>query len=131
MNATTDAPPETPQAAPAKFVDVLPVRGGNRIALEWLPHVEEMAHGEGFVVLTSKRDRTAYSVAQYPGESMLLGFAFTKVGGKVGTDRGRNSYILTCTRNGNDAKCDCRGFERHGACKHADALETLFLNKWL
>jgi hypothetical protein len=121
---TTDTTPAT------KFLDVLPIRGGKRQSLEWQPHSTDFEHGEGFVVLTSDRDRTSYCITQYPGESTLLGFVFSKVGGK-GTDKGRTSYVLTCTRNGNDAKCDCRSFPKNGYCRHADALETLFLNKWL
>lgn len=115
---------------PAKFIDVLPIRGGKRQSLEWLPHAEDFEHGEGFVILTSDRDRTSFAVAQYPGDSPLLGFVFTKVSGK-GTDKDRESYVLTCTRNGNEAKCDCRGHVRHGHCRHSDCLETLFLNRWL
>ena len=112
-----------------RFLDVLPVRGGKRQALEWMPHSDDFAHGEGFVVLTSARDRTAYAVAQGPCDGPLLSFVFTKVGESRGTDAGRSAYLLTCTVNGNEAKCDCRGHQRWGWCRHSDALSTLFLNK--
>jgi hypothetical protein len=127
MTTATDT---TPAPAP-RFLDVLPKRHGKRIALEWVPHVEDFAHGEGFAILTGDRDRTAYSVCQYPGESALLGFVFTKVGGDKGTDAARESYLLTCCLSGSDAACECKGFVKHRHCKHADSLETLFLNKWL
>jgi hypothetical protein len=120
----------TAAPAPARFLDVLPVRGNKRQALEWCPHSEDFEHGEGFVTLTSDRDQTRYAVTAWNGVGPLLAFVFTKVGGK-GTDKDRESYLLTCCRSGSDAKCDCRGHSKHGHCRHSDALETLFLNKWL
>jgi hypothetical protein len=124
MDATT-------QITPQRFLDVLPARaGGKRQALEWFPVVDDYGHGEGFVKLTSAHDTTTYAVSQHPGDGPLLAFVFTKIEGK-GTDAGRTNYLLTCTRNGNEVRCDCKGHMRHGTCRHADALETLFLNRWL
>ncbi len=129
MTATETLPAAT--AAPTKWEDVLPVRGGSRYGLEWMPHAEDFAHGEGFVVLTSKRDRTAYAVTATNGEHALLYFVFTKVGESKGTDAGRESYLLNCTVNGNEPKCDCKGHVRHGYCRHSDAISTLIINRWL
>ena len=113
-----------------RYIDVLPVRGGKRQSLEWIPHSEEAEHGEGFVVLTSDKDRTSYAVAQTHGEPYMLGFVFSKVS-STGTDAKRPAYLLTCTRSGSEPKCDCAGFARHGHCRHADSLQTLFANRWL
>lgn len=122
-------------STPTKGIDVLPIRGGKRIALEWFPHTEDAPTGgralplAGYVRLTSDRDRTSYAVTECPDEHGRS-VVFSKVGGK-GTDRKREWYVLRCDRDGTHAKCDCEGHTRHGHCKHADSLETLVANRWL
>ena len=116
---------------PPKWYDILPTRGGKHYALEWLPHSVDFEHGEGFAILTGPRDRTSYAVSMCNSPNpWLLSFCFTKVQGR-GTDKTRESYIVTCSRTGTDAKCECKGWERWRWCKHADTLETLFANRWL
>src|SRR5438270_785365 len=46
------------------------------------------------------------------------------------------SYLIPAgwdcpTRHRQDRRCDCRGFERWGHCKHVDALLCLIGNGWL
>ena len=125
---------------PVRFLDVLPVRGGKRQSLEWMPHDTPPDDGAalpqaGFVVLTSDRDRTAYAVTEYP-VSWGRGFVLTKIGGK-GTDKTRECYDVQCSnaprdeKGEYDDKCDCRGAVTHGSCRHQDAVRTLLINRWL
>ncbi len=133
MNATTGEA-ETVVVA-KRFLDVLPVRGGRRIALEWTPFDSDGPEPGGnlplvgHVVLTGARDRTTYRVTECPdehGRSVVM----TKVEGK-GTDARREWYILRCDRDGTHGRCDCQGFVKWANCKHADTLETLVANEWL
>lgn len=126
---TTDATPTEAQPAAKRCIDVLPVRGGKRQALEWLAHSSDFEHGEGFAIITSDRDRTAYAVSAAPDTSGLC-FLFTKVGGK-GTDKTRESYLIVCDRDGTHGRCECKGWTKWGWCKHADTVESLVTNRWV
>lgn len=125
MNATTPTEPQR------ECIDVLPIRGGKRMALTWIPHADDYTPLAGYAVISGERDRTGYAVTQFPAGT-LLGFQFTKVGGK-GTDKDRESYGVFCGKDGDASKdhCECAGFARWKTCKHSDAARTLLINRWL
>lgn len=111
-------------------VDVLPLRGGHRLALRWIPRTGDFTPQAGFMVLEDAKTSTAYSVTECPthyGRSFFV----AKVGGRgAGTDKGRESYSVECGPTEATDRCDCRGF-MHGHCRHADGLRTLLLNAWI
>ncbi len=123
MDATTTPAP--------KFYDVLPIRGGKRVALEWMPAAEDFTTLAGYCVLTSDRDRTGYSVSEFPVGWNGRGFQFTKVSG-TGSDPTQESYSVFCGKGAPDhSQCECQGFLRWGWCKHSDAILTLIANEWI
>jgi hypothetical protein len=49
-----------------------------------------------------------------------------------GTDKEESTYSVYCSfRDPNACLCDCKGFARHGHCKHLDAAQALNDNGWL
>jgi hypothetical protein len=126
MTATTTA---------ERYFEVLPVRAGRRVALEWLPTPRDLPAADetlpqaGFVVLTGSRDRTSYAVTE-SGERYGRCFTLSKSGGK-GTDARREAYVIVCDNDGTHGRCECEGFRARGTCRHVDCVESLIYNKWL
>jgi hypothetical protein len=108
------------------------VRDGKRGAIKWLPHAEDDTPQEGFVIITTDRDRTVYAVTGFP-TSMGRGFFLGKLGGKdAGTDKRRAGYSVVCAARGPEGDhCECAGFSRWGWCKHSDCCRTLLMNGWV
>lgn len=113
----------------ATYLDILPVRGGKRGSLKWIPHSEDFQHGAGFVVVTMDRDTTGYHITEYP-VSVGRGFMLTKVNGN---DKKMSGYAVECVRAGDNATghCECKGWQFAKLCKHFDAIATLLMNEWL
>jgi hypothetical protein len=132
MTTTETTSETTSETTATTYLDVLPVRGGKRQAMEWMPHTSDFAHGEGFVILTSKTDRTSYAVSECP-EATGRCFLFSKVKPGTGTAKNKDSYIVRCLTAGDKDvdTCECDGFRRWGWCKHSDAARTLLMNRWL
>ncbi len=123
MNATDDKT--------RAFLDVLPTRGGKRVALRWLPATGDFNPQAGFAVLDDDKLQTAYALTEYPC-AIGRGFFFSKVGGKdAGTDKTRGGYCVECGTTAAQDRCECRGFQRWGWCRHCDAARTLLINAWL
>jgi hypothetical protein len=69
------------------------------------------------------KDIATYRVVECPGvPAPARGFRLAKVAG--GTDAGVDNYDVLIDPTGHDA-CDCRGYLRHGRCKHLDAVRDL------
>jgi hypothetical protein len=69
------------------------------------------------------KDIATYRVVECPGVSApARGFRLAKVAG--GTDREAGNYDVLIDPAGHDA-CECRGYLRHGRCKHLDAVRDL------
>lgn len=116
---------------PLPCLDVLPVRGGKRIALKWIHKTTDFSTLAGYVVLTDARDTAAYSVSEFP-RSVGRGFMLTKVGGRVKSAR-QSGYAVECVTAGEEPTggCECAGFAYGGRCRHLDAVATLLANGWL
>jgi hypothetical protein len=74
------------------------------------------------VELTVGKSRTAYHVEPLPsdfGRAVRL----VKFGATPGTDEGAASYEVNLDGPGSD--CGCKGFLRHGRCKHVEGLLAL------
>lgn len=111
-------------------IDVLPVRGGKRGAIRWIPKANDDTPLAGFVVIDTHTDRTGYRVTEFPTGRKDRGFMLTKCGGK-GTDQKRAGYAVFCGERPEQDTCECEGFRNHRHCKHADSMRTLLMNHWL
>jgi hypothetical protein len=71
------------------------------------------------------KDFATYAVRLIPGvPGRARGFRLVKVAG--GTDDAADHYDVLIDSTGHDS-CECRGFLRHGNCKHTDACRGLIV----
>lgn len=73
------------------------------------------------------RASAAYRVEEFPADEGR-GFLLVKLVG--GTDQENRQYSVFCAA-GAPPKCECKGFERWGVCKHADAIGICLGKGWL
>jgi hypothetical protein len=77
----------------------------------------------GLLVVKQKRLYTTYAVTEFA--TGWDGRAFLLVKLTEGSDPTEERYSCFLARNGQDKRCDCKGFSYAGHCKHLSALETL------
>jgi hypothetical protein len=77
----------------------------------------------GLLVVKQKRVYTTYAVSEFPTGWDGRAFALTKL--TEGSDPTEERYFCFLARNGQDRRCDCKGFSYAGHCKHLSALATL------
>ena len=74
--------------------------------------------------ITRGKEVRQYYVNELPAADGR-GFAVEKI--ELGTPAGERAvYHVYLHQNGRDRSCECKGFLRHGRCKHADGLSALF-----
>jgi hypothetical protein len=74
------------------------------------------------VELTVGKSRTAYYLEPLASDFGRC-FKLTKFAGTPGTDAGADHYDVCLDGPGSD--CGCKGFLRHGRCKHVEGLVAL------
>jgi hypothetical protein len=74
-------------------------------------------------VVKQRRTYTTYAVSEFA--TAWDGRAFLLVKQSEGLDPTEERYSCFLARNGQDKRCDCKGFAYTGGCKHLSALETL------
>lgn len=87
--------------------------------------------GTGLVTIQAGRVPCEYLVVEYPTRWDGRAVRLAKVEGTPGSDTTADGYDVFVGRNGQDCRCDCRGFEAHGRCKHVETLRALLANGWL
>lgn len=82
-----------------------------------------MSDGRQLLLLTtctgSRCNCTFYTVARIA--CVDLAWQLAKCRGETGTDPEAESYAINLT----DGTCECKGFYRHGHCKHLAAIHDL------
>jgi hypothetical protein len=68
------------------------------------------------------KDIATYRVVEFPTSIPGRAFRLVKVAG--GSDREADHYDVLIDPHGHDI-CECRGFLRHGHCKHVDSIRAL------
>lgn len=83
----------------------------------------------GTLHIDQKRASVSYEVTEFPTPWHGRAFRFEKV--TEGTDADEPGYDVFVGANGQDRLCCCKGFDRHGHCKHCDAAAALVENQWV
>ena len=112
-----------------ELIELLPAtRTDKHPGIRWQPAADEP--GRGVLTVTVSRKDTAYAVTEFACD--LDGRAFRLEKLTVGTDREESAYnVFVSTQRGHDS-CDCKGFCRHGHCKHISAVVNgLMFNDWI
>jgi hypothetical protein len=110
------------------YVEALePQKSDPHFGILWEP----TGSGAGTLTIRSKRCDCRYHVAEFPVDAGFdgRGFTFAKPDGETGTDGEAGAYSVLVGRRG--SRCECKGFERWGRCKHASAARSLIENGWL
>jgi hypothetical protein len=113
---------------PATFTNLLPATKSDpkgRSAYEWEPTASA---GPAAGVLTIKQPRgyTRYVLCEFGTPWDGRAFHLSKI--DAGTDPSEEAYSCFVARNGQDRRCECKGFERWANCKHLAALIDLIQN---
>lgn len=113
------------------YTEVLPATKSNpHAAIRFAPAEGDAFHPlAGTLTIEDKRSSTDYLVTEFPTGWEGRGFQLDKL--DVGTDQEAEGYAVYCGRNGQDRQCECRGFLRHGHCKHVSAIVACISNGWL
>ncbi len=112
----------------ATLTEVLPATKSSRHgAIRWTPADDGPAAGT--LTIDTDRARVDYAVTEFPTGWDGRGFHFEKTG--AGTDADEAGYDVFVARNRQDRMCSCKGFTRHGHCKHVSAALALIENGWL
>lgn len=113
------------------YTEVLPERkASKKSAIRWEPiECPECPQTAGVLSIDTDHASARYVVSEFPTGWDGRGFLLAKLTG--GTDTTRESYSCFVARNGQDEQCECKGFTRHGTCKHVDAVRALIGNGWL
>ncbi|QDU24039.1 hypothetical protein [Urbifossiella limnaea] len=125
----TETTPVQPAAA-LTFTEVLPAAPGVRpAALRWTPG---RMVGTGLLCIQTPAGRCncEYLAVELPGGDGRGGRAALFAKTTPGSDAEADSYTATVSRDGRGG-CECRGFLRHGHCKHEAALRALLANGWM
>jgi hypothetical protein len=119
-----------PPATPPTYVELLPATASSKHSgIRWTPSADEFGPTAGTLVIDVDRSRSVYVLSEFPTGWDGRGFHFEKV--TAGTDKDEDSYDVFVSRNGQDHLCGCRGFCRHGHCKHVSSVLALLENDWL
>lgn len=111
------------------LTEVLPVRAKAKPgAVRFTPGQRP---GTGVVTIQAGRVPCEYVVVEFPSCWDGRAVHLAKVAGSPGSDPEAGGYDLFVARNGQDRRCCCRGFDRHGHCKHVDTVVALIQNGWL
>jgi hypothetical protein len=114
---------------PATLTELLPATKSSRhSAIRFTPGTFP---GTGELAIDDVRSSTRYAVAGLPCE--FDGRAARLVKLTAGTDREAEGYSVFCAAPGSrdHDSCECKGFYRHGRCKHVAALRAMLDNEWL
>lgn len=80
----------------------------------------------GLAEIVVGKEKCRYVVSELPCDGWSArAFRFGKPRGEKGTDGEADHYDAMICRNGQDCRCECRGFLRHGHCKHVDSAREL------
>ncbi|WP_439625956.1 SWIM zinc finger family protein [Gemmata sp.] len=113
---------------PATFTELLPpTKSAPRSGLRWTP----TGPGCGLLVIERPRAVATYAVAEFQTPWEGRAFHLVCLGGQ--SDAGAESYDVFAARNGQDHRCDCKGFSygRGKPCKHVLAALALLANEWV
>lgn len=77
----------------------------------------------GVLTIKQKRIYTSYVVCEFPTDWQGRGFHLAKL--DEGSDKTEESYSCFVAKNGQDKRCDCKGFVYAGHCKHLASLQAL------
>ena len=112
------------------YTELLPeTKSSRRSAINWTPSADEFAPVAGELVIHTDRASATYRVTEFTTGWDGRGFVLVKLAG--GTDPAEEAYSVFCGRNRQDVECSCKGFARHGHCKHIDSCLALITNGWL
>ena len=81
----------------------------------------------GVIAITVGKDEGVYAIRPIPAD---FGVAYHLIKGELeeqedNTLRLRDAAHYDVCLNGPQSTCECKGFLRHGHCKHVDGLTTL------
>jgi len=100
-------------SAPKAFVEFTPLGG----------------IGQGRLAIEQNHTLSEYRIARFAAEGGHA-FHFEKL--SQGSDRSEAAYdVFVTDRRGLFDSCDCKGFQRHGHCKHTAAIRAVLENQWL
>ena len=120
---------------PAKpSIDVLPERNGHRLAITWLAATTDDTPQAGFLTIDAPNGSTTYSVTESPasiGRSFYLSKLLCTAPTRKGTQPGAEGYIVEATAGGVGDRCECRGWQSRGTCRHLDSIRALIANGWI
>lgn len=109
------------------FTETLPAtKSCPHAAITWTPDLSRV--GCGVLRIDSARCSCRYHV--FPVGTGWDGKAFEMVKADAGSDAEADTYHIFCHRGRQDNLCDCKGFSRHGRCKHVAAAFALIGNGW-
>jgi hypothetical protein len=108
-----------------QFTELLPPTKTDpkgQTTMAWEPSTDnEFSPVAGVLTLTGKRCHCRYVVQEFAAD-IGRGFMLLKAG--KGSDEAEEHYAVLVPRHGRPM-CECKGFVRHGHCKHAFALLVL------
>ncbi|WP_439627425.1 hypothetical protein [Gemmata sp.] len=82
----------------------------------------------GTLLIESPTRQAEYLVEEFPAGWQGRGFQLSKISG--GTDADETGYSVFCDPKGR-CSCECKGFVRHGHCRHAEAVASCVKEGWL
>lgn len=108
------------------YTDLLPpTLTDPHAAIDWTP----AGDGSGVLVVKQKRGHTTYRVTRIVSDWPGFCFRLAKLSG--GTDKENEAYDVFVGFDPKETQCPCKGFQRHGGCKHCLSLSTILANGWL
>ncbi|VTT97603.1 hypothetical protein : : SWIM [Gemmataceae bacterium] len=110
------------------FVEVLPpTKSAPRSGVRWTPS----GPGAGVLVIEKPRVVATYAVTEFGTPWDGRAFRLVCLGGQ--SDADATTYDVFAARNGQDHRCDCKGFSygRGRPCKHVAAALALLENGWI
>lgn len=97
-------------------------------------HSDGFTHTVGTLTIESPGHRIEYLVDEFPTGWDGRGFHLAKLCGAIGdTSPHDTAYDVFVCRNGQDCRCDCKGFTygRGKPCKHIAAVKSCIEQGWL
>jgi hypothetical protein len=112
------------------YTEILPeTKSSKHTGIRWTPSGTTPA--AGLLVIQSKRTHCEYLVVETPGRYPVRSFLFAKSDATPGSDGAESSYTVSVGVAGSPCSCTCRGFLRHGHCKHVEAAVAILDNGWM
>ena len=109
------------------FTELLPATKSSRHnGINWTP---TDGPSTGILTVHTGRSTTIYKASEFQTE--WDGRAFNLVKLTPGTDKEETVYNVFCHRGQQDNRCECKGFEFTGHCKHIAAVNALLENEML